>query len=62
MRLRNITFSHELEIVNFENIIDHEELLTLKPKSQYLSGENQESIKIIVSMEPLLRVSFLFVT
>ena len=62
VRSRNFIFSHESEIVNFDEIVDFEELLTLKPKSQYLSGENQESFKIIVSITPMSKYSSLSVT
>merc|ERR1711884_872517 len=53
VRTRNFVFSHESEIVNFDDIVDYEELLTLKPKSQYLSGENGESFKILLTITPL---------
>jgi len=62
VRSRNFIFSHESEIVNFDEIVDFEELLTLKPKSQYLSGENRESFKIIVSITPMSKYSSLSVT
>ena len=62
VRSRNFIFSHDSEIVNFDDIVDYEELITTKPKSQYLSGENRESFQIIVSITPLSRVSSLSVT
>ena len=62
VRTRNFVFSHESEIVNFDDIVDYEELLTLKPKSQYLSGENGESFKILLTITPLSKYSSLSVT
>lgn len=62
VRTRNFVFSHESEIVNFDDIVDFEELLTLKPKSQYLSGENGESLKILLTITPLSKYSSLSVT
>ena len=62
VKTRNFTFSHQSEIVNFDDIVDYDELLTLKPKSQYLSGENQESFKILVTLTPLSKYSSLSVT
>lgn len=59
VRSRNYIFTPEDQIVNFDDIVDYDELLTLKPKSHFLSGE---SFKILVTITPLSKHSSLSLT
>ena len=59
VKTRNYIFSPQDQIINFDDIVDYEELMTLKPKSQFLSGEFGESFKILVTITPLSKFSSL---
>lgn len=59
VKARNYIFSTDNQIVNFDDIVDHDELLLDKPKSQYLIGPNKDQLQILVTITPLSKFSSL---
>ena len=59
VRARNFIFTAQDQIVNFDDIVDHDELIALLPKSNFLSGDNAESFKILITITPLTKFSSL---
>ena len=53
---RNYFFSEDDQIVNFDDIIDYDELNNLKDKSPFLSGD---SFKLLIVIAPLSKFSSL---
>ena len=53
---RNYFFSEDDQIVNFDDILDFDELNNLKEKSPFLSGD---SLKLLVVIAPLSKFSSL---
>lgn len=62
VKTRNYFFSADDQVVNFDDIIDHDDLVTRKPRSHFLSGDDRESFKILVTITPLAHNSCLSVT
>jgi len=62
VRARNFIFTAQDQIVNFDDIVDHDELIALLPKSPFLSGDNAESFKILITITPLTKFSSLEIT
>ena len=61
VKTRNYVFGVGDEIVNFDDIVDHDDLINDKPKSNFFSGENKTSFKILVTITPLSKLSSLCV-
>ena len=53
---RNYFFSEDDQIVNFDDILDYDELNDLKEKSPFLSGD---SLKLLIVIAPLSKFSSL---
>lgn len=53
VKTRNYIFTDQEETLNFDDIVDLDELLNDKPKSNFLSGEEKTSFKILVTITPL---------
>ena len=62
VRTRNYVFDINDEIVNFDDLVDHDELINDKPKSHFLSGEDKNSFKILVTITPLSKLSSLSIS
>lgn len=62
VKTRNYIFSADNQIVNFDDIIDHDELLLDKPKSPYLIGSNKDQLQILVTITPLSKYSSLSIS
>ena len=62
VRTRNYVFDINDEIVNFDDLVDHDDLINDKPKSNFLSGEDKNSFKILVTITPLSKLSSLCVS
>ena len=62
VRARNFIFTANDQIVNFDDIVDHDELIALLPKSHFLSGDNGDSFKILITITPLTKFSSLDIT
>lgn len=56
---RNFFFSGDDQIVNFDDIIDFDELNDAKQKSNFLSGSDKDSLKVHVVVTPLNNYSSL---
>jgi hypothetical protein len=61
VRTRNYIFSPNDQIVNFDDLVDHDDLIMQKPRSCFLSGETRESFKILVTITPMSKYSSLSV-
>lgn len=59
VRTANYIFSENDQIVNFDDLLSFDELNDLKVKSNFLSGVNKDSLKIHVTITPLLKSSSL---
>ena len=53
---RNYFFSEDDQIVNFDDILDYDELNDLKEKSPFISGD---SLKLLIVIAPLSKFSSL---
>ena len=62
VKARNFIFTPQDQIVNFDDIVDHDELITQKPKSHFLSGEHRETFKILVTITPMSSMSSLTIS
>ena len=62
VRTRNYVFGVDDEIVNFDDVVDFENLISEKPKSNFLTGEDRASLKILVTITPLSKLSSLSLT
>ena len=59
VRTANYIFSENDQIVNFDDLLSFDELNDMKVKSNFLSGVNKDSLKINVTITPLLKSSSL---
>lgn len=55
VKSRNYIFTPMDQIVNFDDIVDYDELIAMLPKSNFLSGEAKDSFKILVTITPLTK-------
>ncbi len=56
---RNYFFSEGDRVVNFDDVVDFDELRDLKRRSRFLCGAEGDSIKVAVVVAPLTRLSCL---
>ncbi len=59
VKTRNFIFTSNEQIVNFDDIVDHDELNCQKPKSPFLSGEDRDAFKFLITIVPLTKLSVL---
>ena len=55
VKSRNYIFTTQDQIVNFDDLVDYDELIAMLPRSHFLSGETKESFKILVTITPLTK-------
>lgn len=54
---RNYYFSADDQILNFDDVADFDELRNLKEKSKFLCGPNKDTLKVLISLTPLTKLS-----
>ncbi len=56
---RNYFFCGDDQILNFDNVLDFDDLRCFKPKSNFLCGPNKDCLKIVIVITPLTKFSSL---
>lgn len=59
---RNYIFCQQEPVLNFDDVLDYDELHNAKQKSLFLSGFNKDSLKVSVVVTPINNLSSLEVT
>lgn len=59
VKTRNYIFSSEDQIINFDDLVDYDELNDTKHRSHFLTGPNKDSFKVFIVITPLSDLSLL---